>query len=140
MASITKELVIDARPEDVWDALRDFGAVHSRLAAGFVVQGHMEGDTRLITFSNGAVARERLITIDEEARRLVYSVVDSPLHGTHDNSSARVFVEGDGRTRFVWIKDVLPDELAPRIAELMDNGMGAIQRTLESQVVSRPRQ
>jgi hypothetical protein len=140
MASITKELVIDARPEDVWDALRDFGGVHSRLVAGLVIDAHLDGGDRVITFFNGAVARERLITIDEEARRLVYSVVDSPLHSTHDNSSAQVFVEDDDRTRFVWIKDVLPDELAPRIAELMDNGMGAIQRTLESQVVSRPRQ
>jgi hypothetical protein len=140
MASITKELVIDARTEDVWDALRDFGAVHERIAAGFVVNAYLDGDTRVVTFFNGAVARERLITVDDQARRLVYSVVDSPLKSTHDNSSAQVIVEGGGRTRFVWIKDVLPDELAPRIADLMDHGMGAIKHTLESQPVTRPRQ
>jgi hypothetical protein len=140
MASITKDLVIDARPEDVWDALRDFGAVHERIAAGFVVDAYLDGDARVVTFFNGAVARERLITVDDAAHRLVYSVVDSPLNSIHDNSSAQVLAEGEGRTRFVWIKDVLPDDLAPRIADLMDQGIGAIKQTLEPHAVIRPQQ
>jgi len=37
MASIRKEILIDAPPEDVWAAVRDVGAVHRRLAPGFVV-------------------------------------------------------------------------------------------------------
>ena len=36
MASIRREIVIEARPADVWDAIRDVGAVHTRLAPGFV--------------------------------------------------------------------------------------------------------
>ncbi|HEV8206067.1 MAG TPA: SRPBCC family protein, partial [Acidimicrobiia bacterium] len=112
MASITKQVLIDAPPDDVWDALRDFGAVHERLAPGFVVDCQLEGNARVVTFFNGAVARELLVDIDDDARRLVYSIVESPLGSTHDNSSAQVFADADGRSRFVWIKDVLPDELA----------------------------
>jgi uncharacterized protein YndB with AHSA1/START domain len=131
MASITKQVVIDAPPEAVWDALRDFGAVHQRLAPGFVVDARLEGDARVVTFFNGAVARELLVDVDDDARRLVYSVVDSPLKATHDNSSAQV-VADTGGSRFVWIKDVLPDGIAPRIEELMEQGIGVVKQTLES--------
>jgi uncharacterized protein YndB with AHSA1/START domain len=132
MASITKQVLIDAPPDEVWDALRDFGAVHERLAPGFVVDCQLEGNARVVTFFNGAVARELLVDIDDDARRLVYSIVESPLGSTHDNSSAQVIADADGRSRFVWIKDVLPDELAPRIDELMEHGIGVVKQTLES--------
>ena len=132
MASITKQIIINADPETVWSALRDFGAVHERLVPGFVVDCRVEGDIRVVTFFNGAVAHERLVDVNDDTRRLVYSVVDSPLNSTHDNSSAQVLPEGDARTRFVWIKDVLPDEIAPRIEELMDRGVAVIKSTMES--------
>src|SRR6266511_3628039 len=122
MASITKQVLIDAPPDEVWDALRDFGAVHQRLAPGFVVDARLEDGARVVTFFNGAVAREVFVGVDDGARRLVYSVVESPLQSTHDNSSAQVVASADGGSRFVWIKDVLPDELAPRIDELMEQG------------------
>jgi hypothetical protein len=51
---------------------------------------------------------------------------------SHHNASAQVFAEGDGRTRFVWIADLLPDEVAPAIAAMIDQGMGVIQRTLST--------
>ncbi len=131
MASIRKEILIDAPPEDVWAALRDFGALHERLVPGFVVDARLDGDTRILTFFNGAVAHERLVDIDDGARRLVYTVVEGPLGSTHHNASAQVFSDGDGRSRFVWITDVLPDDLATRTGELMERGIGVIKQTLE---------
>jgi hypothetical protein len=115
--------------------LRDFGAVHERLVPGFVVECHPAGDgTRVVTFFNGAVAREMLVGIDDEARRLAYFVVEGPWGSTHHNASAQVFATGDHRSRFVWITDVLPDELAAGTAELMDKGIRVIKQTLESPV------
>ena len=38
MASIHKDIPIDAPPDDVWDAVRDFGALHTRLVPGFVTR------------------------------------------------------------------------------------------------------
>jgi hypothetical protein len=138
MASIIKEVVIDARPADVWDALRDFGAVHTRLAHGFVVDCELDGpDCRLVTFPNGAVAREVLVGVDNSAQRLAYSVVEGPLETTHHNASAQVVSQGPDRSRFVWITDVLPDSAAAVIDELMDRGIGAIKQTLESQPVAK---
>ena len=34
MASIRREIVIEAPPDRIWAALRDFGAVHERLDQG----------------------------------------------------------------------------------------------------------
>jgi len=119
-ASIRKEILIDARPEDVWAALRDWGAVHRRLVPGFVVDARLQGEDRIVTFVNGVVVREVLVDLDDDARRLVWSVADGPY--THHNASAQVFAEEAGRTRFVWIADLLPHDLAGRISQLMDHG------------------
>jgi uncharacterized protein YndB with AHSA1/START domain len=130
MASIRTEVVIDARPDDVWDALRDWGALHERLVPGFVVDARLEGTDRVITFFDGTVVRELLIDRDDTAQRLAWSVVDGPY--SHHNGAAQVFADGDGRTRYVWVADLLPDDLAPRTREFMERGTAVLKRTLEA--------
>jgi carbon monoxide dehydrogenase subunit G len=131
MASIRREIAIDARPETVWAALRDIGAIHTRLAPGFVTGVELEpgGGARVVTFGNGTVAREVIVDIDEQARRLVWSAVGGRM--THHNASAQVFDEGPSRSRFVWIADLLPHELAPAIAAMIEQGTAVIKRTLD---------
>ncbi|MGE5286076.1 MAG: SRPBCC family protein [Micromonosporaceae bacterium] len=131
MASIRKEIIIDARPEDVWDAVRDVGALHTRLAPGFVVNTRLETGARVVTFAGGAVVRELLVDCDDNARRLVWAAVGSIT--SHHNASAQVFAESDGRTRFVWIADLLPHEAAATVGNLMEQGIGVVKRTLERQ-------
>jgi hypothetical protein len=133
MATITKQALIDTSTGEAWDALRDFGAVHERLVPGFVLHCRLKGDTRVVTFFNGASAREVLVGIDEEQRRLAYSVVEGPLGSTHHNASAQVFDDGPDRCRFVWTTDVLPDAVAPMVDELMSRGIEVIGRTLTAQ-------
>jgi len=130
MATIIKETVVDAPADAVWEALRDFGAVHERVAPGFVVDSRLEGDVRTVTFFNGAVAREALVGVDDGARRLAYAVVESGLGLRHHNASASVVPEGDGRSRFVWVTDVLPDEAAPVVAGMMQQGLDVMRRAL----------
>lgn len=129
MASIHKERTIEAAPEAVWDALSDWGALHERLVPGFVVDTKLDGDDRIITFFNDVVARERLIDLSHDDRRLVWSIVDGPY--AHHNGAAQVFANDDGTTRFVWIADLLPDELAETTANMMEQGIETIQRNLE---------
>jgi carbon monoxide dehydrogenase subunit G len=135
MASIRKEFLVDAAPDEVWAALRDFGAVH-RLAPGFVTNTSLDGDDRIVTFFSGAVVRERLVDIDDRERRLVYSVVDSPLAMTQHNASAQVFAEGVDRSRFVWIADMLPNDAAPQVDELMERGATAMKRGLDASLAN----
>jgi carbon monoxide dehydrogenase subunit G len=130
MASIHRDTMIDADPSAVWDALRDVGALHTRLAPGFVTDVRLEDGARVVTFSNGVVAREVIVDIDDEKRRLVWSVVGGRM--THHNASAQVFAEPGGQTRFVWIADLLPHEVAPAIAAMMEQGLAIIKRTMET--------
>jgi carbon monoxide dehydrogenase subunit G len=129
MASIRKEIVIDAPPDYVWDALRDVGALHTRLVPGFVVDTKLEDGARIVTFGNGRVARELIVDVDDQARRLVWSVVGPPF--SHHNASAQVFPENGGRTRFVWIADLLPNEIAGNIRALIEQGTATIKQTLD---------
>ena len=130
MASIRKEIVIEASPKQVWDAVRDVGAVHERLAPGFVVDTRLEAGARVVTFANGLVARELIVDVDDEARRLAWAVVGSP-RLTHHNASMQVFDDGDRRSRVVWIADLLPNEIGGTIAAMIEEGLGAMKKTLE---------
>jgi len=130
MASIRKEIVIEASPERVWDAVRDVGAVHERLAPGFVVDTRLEVGARVVTFANGLVARELIVDVDDEARRLAWAVVGSP-RLTHHNASMQIFDDGDRGSRVVWIADLLPNEIAGTIAAMIEEGLGAMKKTLE---------
>jgi carbon monoxide dehydrogenase subunit G len=132
MASIHKSVTVGADPDAAWDALRDFGAVHERVVPGFVIETQLEGDERVVTFFNGARARERLVTIDDEHRRLVYTVLDGSLDLAHHQASVEIVpVDGpDGGSRVVWVTDVLPDDAAPLIESMMDQGAGTIAGTL----------
>ncbi len=130
MASIRKQTLIDAPAQDVWDALRDWSVPHERLVPGFLVDAHLDGDDRIVTFSDGTVARELLVVCHDEDRRLVWAVVDEPF--THYNASAQVFTEDGDRSRLVWIADFLPHDLKRRIDQRMEAGIAVIKQTLES--------
>jgi hypothetical protein len=126
MASIHKDIPLDARPDDVWAAVRDFGAVHQRVAPDFVTDCKLDGDSRIVTFANGNSARELLVTMDEERRRLVYAVVGERVK--QHSASIQIFADGDNRSRMVWIADVLPNEIGPYIDGQMDLGALAMQK------------
>lgn len=130
MACVRTETVIDAPCEQVWSALRDWGALHERLAPGFVADTRLDGDDRIVTFADGAVVREVLVDLDEDAKRIAWTIVDGPY--THHNGSAQLFSDDDGHTRFVWITDLLPDELAPPTARRMEEGTRVIRETQEA--------
>jgi carbon monoxide dehydrogenase subunit G len=130
MASIRKETRIACSPEKAWDALRDVGALHTRLVPGFVVDTKLEDDARarIVTFANGVVAREVIVDVDDAARRLVWSVDGAPF--THHNASAQIFPEDSG-CRFVWVADLLPNDIADRIRAMIEQGTAVIKATLE---------
>jgi hypothetical protein len=133
MATITKEILIDATPDAIWAALSDFGALHTRLVKGFVTDTKLEDEnhTRIVTFSNGSVAKEILVTLDETARRIVYAIKDNPQITQH-SASAQIFAAHPNRSRFVWTADVLPDEITPYMNAQMELGAASIKQTLEN--------
>ena len=133
MASVRKEVFIGVPAEQLWAAVRDVGALHTRLVAGFVTDCRLEGDARVVTFANGVVARELIVDVNDKDRRLVWAAVGGRL--THHNASVQVFAEGAGRSRLVWIADLLPNELAPAIEAMLEQGTIAMKKTLEGAAV-----
>ena len=130
MASIRREIRIDAAPERVWDAVRDIGNIHKRLVPGFVTDCRMEGDdARIVTFGNGLVVKEIIVDRDDAARRLCWLAKSDRM--THYNASMQIFADGANGTKAVWIADLLPHEAAPAIGAMIDQGMGAMKKTLE---------
>jgi len=127
MASIRKEILLEAPPHEVWDVVRDVGAVHRRFAPGFVTDTQLEAGARVVTFANGLVVRELIVDVDESSRRLAYAAVGGRL--AHHNASFTVIGDGE-RTRLVWVADLLPNELAPVIDGMMEQGAEAIRRAL----------
>jgi carbon monoxide dehydrogenase subunit G len=129
MTTIRREIPIAASPEAVWSVILDIGAVHTRLAPGFVVDTKLEdGPARVVTFANGVVARELIVGVDKDARRLAYSVVGG--QATHHNASFQVVADGARGARLIWITDVLPDSVAANFEAMIEQGVKAIQKTL----------
>ena len=128
MASIYKDIPVAAPAAVVWDAVRDFGAVHTRLAPGFVTDTKLDGDVRIVSFANGSVAREQLVDCNDDRRRLVYAIRNERL--TQHSASVQIIPDGEERCRMIWITDVLPHEIAGYIDQQMELGAKAMQTTL----------
>ncbi|MGL5164472.1 MAG: SRPBCC family protein [Afipia sp.] len=130
MASIHKKIHLAASSNNVWDAVRNFSAVHTRLAPGFVTECKMDGDARIVTFANGTVARELLVDCDDARRRLVYAIISERIK--QHSASVEILDDGAGRSKFIWTVDVLPNEIAPYISTQMDEAVIKMKRKLES--------
>lgn len=130
MASIRNEIALRAPPDRVWDALRDFGAVHQRVAPGFLTDSKLDGDdVRVVTFANGTVARETRVSSDDQNRRLVYAIMDQRFK--HYSASVQVFPEA-GDSHLVWIIDLLPDDFAGYVTQMTEHAVAAMKKTLEA--------
>ena len=128
-ATIRKEIHIHAESAAVWDAVRDFYHVDKRLAPGFVLSAQAEDGARYLTFASGAKARELLVSVDDNLRRLAYAIPE----GSFKNYSAslQVFPEGKHHCLLVWIVDLLPDSLESYINTQMDSAAKIMKDTLE---------
>jgi len=128
MASLHKEISIAAPADAVWDAVRDVGALHTRLVPGFVVDTRLEPDARIVTFGNGKVLREPILSVDDERRRLAWGALGGST--SHYNAVLEVIAEG-GAARVVWTTDFLPHEASGAIEAMQDQALAVMKRTLE---------
>ena len=130
MATLRKQIDVAVSPAAAWGAVREFGALHTRLVPGFVKACvlEQEGAVRLVTFGNGLQVRERLVTRDDAGRRLVYTTEGG--RATHYNAVVEVLEGTGGGSRLVWTVDLLPDALATAVDGMMDAGAKAMAAAL----------
>jgi len=130
MATIRTSLNTAASAEAAWAVIRDVGAVHTRLAPGFVADTRLEPGARVVTFVNGMIIREPIVTIDDEARRLVWSAEGG--WTSHYNASLQVSARTDGGATVVWVADFLPDDVKPQLMRALEAGTQAMKRSLDA--------
>src|SRR5882757_2343312 len=128
MATLHNSVLINAAPHEIWDAARDVGALHTRLVPGFVVKTELDGDVRIVTFGNGLVAREAIISVDDERRRLAWNAEGGQTK--HYNAVLQVFAQGPG-SRVEWTTDLLPNEMASPVQAMQEQALAIMKRTFE---------
>jgi len=134
MATVRTEFEIAADAAAVWAVIGRFETGPIRMAPGFVVScTPSEPGIRVVTFASGTTVRERLVAVDEEHMRIVYSVIGDDVHPDHDNAVMQIVSLGPRRCRFIWLRDILPDDLAEPFLASMRAGGENIRRTLERQ-------
>ena len=133
MPAIHHQIHIERPPEFVWDAVRDVGALHSRLVPGFVTATEMlDGvptPTRRVTFGNGVVADEVIVDNDDERRRLAWSIKSIP--SVEHHNGVMTVLDAEGGTLVTWTADVLPAELVERFSPMMAKGLSTMKAHLE---------
>lgn len=132
MASIQIQFEIDVDADRVWQVIGDWANGPVAMARGHVVSSQADGDVRIVRFAKGTIARERLVARDEAARRIVYSLMGDSIRHDHDNAVMQVVPNGARSCRFLWTRDVLPDELAEPLRAAMEQAAPIIKRTLET--------
>lgn len=130
MATIRKEILTAADPDVVWDAIRAVDSLHTRLVPGFVTDTKMEGDVRVVTFFNGMVIREPIVSIEEKQRRLVWAAIGGKQ--SHYNASVQVFTGENGGSKILWIADLLPNEMEGTIQSMIDFAAATMKKTLDT--------
>jgi uncharacterized protein YndB with AHSA1/START domain len=132
VASIHQEIIIDAAPEQVWDAVRDIGQIHIRLCPAMLKHAELEPDgaARIVTFQDGRVVREPILDLDDDRRRLAWAAESERL--VHYSASLQIFDAGAGQARAVWIADLLPHTATPVVAQLITGNLAAMKQHLES--------
>jgi len=130
MASVVKIIRTHAAPDAVWDALRDVGALHTRVVPGFVTATELVPGGRRVTFGNGVTLFEPIVTIDDQARRLVWSAQGGAT--THYNASVQVAADEGGGSVVTWIADFLPDSAKPAIDGAMTSGAAVMGKTFDA--------
>ena len=128
MASGKAEISIARDPEDVWKLLREFGALTDYMPG--IDSCTVDGDVRTVG-TMGIEVKEQLRDLDDAARRLSYSIVESPLSNLVSHLvTISVDAEGDG-THLTWAVEVEPDELLPVFQGMYDGTVVALKEQLE---------
>jgi mxaD protein len=122
MAEGAVDVTVNAAPDEVWKKVGDFAGVGDFFPG--IESFRLEGDDRIIGMF-GMEIRERLISRDDAARSITYSVVDGVPIESH-SATITVEAEGDG-SKVTWAYDVKPDEMAPIFGDTYKSALAAVE-------------
>lgn len=109
MANVFVSSVIDASPEEVWDAIRDFNGLpdwHPMIAESRIEDGKAAdqvGCIRNFALSDGERIRERLLTLSDVEFTCTYEILESPMAVENYVATLRLVpITDGGRCYIEW--------------------------------------
>ena len=129
MATIYKEAKVNASVDQLWKAISDVGNIDKLL--GFLESAEMDGNVRTCAIEGGGVLSELIISIDEERRRVAYTITESPFGFEHHSASMRAVADGETSV-FIWETDVMPDAMLEALEPVLDGGINDIRNAVEA--------
>ena len=130
MGTVRQEIFTTATPAEAWDAIRDIGALHTRLVPGFVTDTRLEPGARIVTFGNGVVMREPIISVDDKSMRVAWTADTG--FTSHYNGAVQVTSGKNFGACVAWTADFLPHEATQKMDELMKSAMEIMKKTLDN--------
>ncbi|HEY1721043.1 MAG TPA: SRPBCC family protein [Magnetospirillaceae bacterium] len=136
MASVIRDIVIAVSADRVWGAIRDLEGLH-RLVPGLVATTTIEPASeatgpaiRVVTFTSGLILRERIVDVDDKARRIAVTATGGRI--AHHNSWMQVLAESETTSRVTWGCDFLPDLLTDTVRGIAERVLAEMKVNLES--------
>jgi hypothetical protein len=129
-AAVTGEL--GASVDEVWKLVGDFVGMVQAFGLPTEVEGEGIGQIRTIQMGDIRTV-ERLEELDDDGKRLVYSIIESPMPLVDYRATIALSPAGEGRTRVDWSStfDVAPgttDEAAVEMVEgIYHGGIAGLQ-------------
>jgi carbon monoxide dehydrogenase subunit G len=128
MADGKVEVSIERSPDDVWALVGDFGGLGDWMPG--IESCELDGDVRKLQ-TMGMEIHEQLKERDDDARRISYSIVQSPMPVEHHLATLTVSPEGDG-AKLEWAYEVQPDEMAAAFGPVYEGSAQAVKQQLEA--------
>ena len=128
MASATAQASIARNPDDLWKVIREFGDLSYMPG---IESCTVDGDVRTVG-TMGIEVKEQLRDLDDDTRRISYSIVESPMSNMVSHlCTISVEAEGDG-THLTWTVEVEPDDLLPLFQGIYEGSVAALKDKFES--------
>lgn len=112
---------------DVWAIVADFGGLGEWMPG--IESCKLEGEDRILS-TLGMELTEHLVSKDDEARALTYSIV-SGVPVDHHQATISVQPTGDG-CHVTWAVDVLPEEMVEVMRSTYQQALEALKSRVEA--------
>lgn len=127
METETTEIDIDAPADAVWPLVGDFGGLIWMPGVDAVT---VDGDRRTVTFA-GMDVTEQLVSLDEDARQISYSIVDGPVPIDHHTATVTVTPTEAG-CHVTWSVTSAPEGTAGFFRDTYAGALAALKAKAES--------
>jgi carbon monoxide dehydrogenase subunit G len=127
VASGISEVDIARNADDVWKVAGDFGGLAGWMPG--IETCTVDGDIRTVAMS-GMEIGERLVSRDDAARVLVYSIASGPAPVDRHEATITVTPAGEG-SHVTWAVDVEPDTMLPLFDDIYQKSLDALKVHLE---------